>query len=166
MSVWADFFVTSSQGTQEWMVPLARASRGAERIAAAAVALGTRVAAEALARRLGAYRLDEKLAHALKLEGVSLSPDAELPELSPPRWLTQKITKPLSQVRCEWHEEGLELKGVLLTELERDRFFTFLRASGAAGMALEPWEMAEVYEHFCFHRHSSMILLAATRPRV
>jgi hypothetical protein len=147
-------------------IPSWLAHRGALRLETAARVLGSKSAALALAKTLGSYRLEDYLARQLKLEGLELNDQAEIPVLSPERWLdlTRSGVKSLSVLSAEWEEQGIELVGILLSESERVSFFRFLEKSGAK--ELGAWEMAAVYEHFCFPKRRSMNLLGSTRPRV
>lgn len=167
MTGWERFFTTElPDGAELRETPLWLSARGALRLDTIARQLGGAAQAAALAKSLGRYELDEALLLRLRLDGLELA-GGEIPALSPERWLESypSAAKPLASVAAEWEEQGLLLVGVKLDPAERTRFLGFLRKLRPE-CELGPWEMAAVYEHFCFPRRRTMNLLAATRGRV
>jgi hypothetical protein len=129
-------------------VPSWHAHAGARRLLAAAQLVGEEEA-KRIARKEGTYELEDSLADALRLEGLTISAKGEFPALSPANWLCSagRGSVPLAAWRDRWNNEGVQLKAILLSELNRKAFLKFLHTVSCDSVS-DAWELLGLADHF------------------
>lgn len=141
-----------------------RAASGARRLQEAGNILGNLKLACKIAQEIWCYELDESLVRELKLEGLLLS-DGEIPVLSPKNWDSKTPpTLTISQWKEKFDKEGLELKGILLSNKEKSEFDRFLK--NVKFSSANPWQILELVEHYFFPKNKFLKVVVSTRGRV
>lgn len=104
------------------------------------------------AKDAGLYLLEDKLALELKLQGLNLPKNGEVPSLSPARW-------PELAADDEPVPEGA--RGLLLEPAAVRRLRTFLRASGARG-SLGALDLIHLARHFFYEEPVKIVVPTRT----
>lgn len=143
-------FTRAPEGTVVRSVPSLSSLRGSERVVVLESVLGEKLA-ESVSARAGLYLLDDSLAHDLRLRGLDLPENGELPALSPARW--KKISEEAIPVG--------RLVGVLLSPEKKNALQLFLRASRHE-ITLD--DLVNVARHY-FYEDSLNLLVEYTAPR-
>lgn len=131
-------------------LPALSAETGSRRLALASEAVGMPSALKA-AREAGLYLLDDKLALKLKLIGIKLGAQGEIPALSPSRW---------KETEAESVPE--DCVAVQLTAVQKKRLLSFLKKQHHA--VPSPAALARIARHF-FYEEAITIAVARNSSR-
>lgn len=121
--------------------------------------------AEALAEKLGSYELGEEEAKGLKMKGLQLGKNDELPALSPARWKEAPDSQFWAHLRARLHEKRIALKGLSLNASQREAFLNFMaRNRVSADEELELEAIVGLARHFFFSEPINVVV-RYTGPR-
>ncbi|MGZ3692700.1 MAG: hypothetical protein ACXWQO_00405 [Bdellovibrionota bacterium] len=131
-----------------YTIPSWAAHLGARRLEAAEALVG-RDEARRIARKEGAYELEDSLADSLRLEGLDISSKGEFPALSPSNWLRSSAlgAAPLEEQRKRFARDGLVLKGIMLSHASRKSLLQFLHTVSCTELE-DVWELLAIADHF------------------
>ncbi len=133
---------------------------GEKRLAVAEELLG-RESSHSIARKLGAYELEESLALKIQLEGIALGKEGEIPALSPNRWGRFPEALSRQELLDAISEGGLEIAGLIMSEENAATFGRFLAARKIKESA-PPEKIAALARHFFHGQPINLVLRPST----
>lgn len=140
----------------------ASAELGDARLGAAEELLG-RETARAIAKKTGAYELEEELARRLELEGLELGEGGEFPALSPSNWGNYPEAESWAAFTARLQAAKGEIRGLQLTASQREAFLQFL-SRNRVEQDTAPGTVAELARHFFFSEPLNVVV-RYTAPR-
>jgi|GEM_PF-3973729 len=143
-------------------VAAATAELGDSRLSAADGLLG-RDNARAIAKKAGAYQLEDELARRLELEGLELGENGEFPALSPRDWGLYPEAETWSSFVARMKRSHGEIRGLLMSPSQREAFLQFLSRNRVDPKG-EPEAIADLARHFFFSEPLNVVV-RYTAPR-
>lgn len=142
---------TNKENLKEIKIPSYQANMGKKRLQLAAEILGEEIAARLANEK--EYIIDESLVEQLQLSGIRCTD--EIAHLSPKKWLKSVSAQPFHEYKKKWNEQGMELKGIILSKEEKKILEKVLKAQKIHS----PWDLLEIADHIFFPTRTEFTLL-------